>query len=168
MKYENNEYRSRFARALKAAQNLVTLASYRLEDDPVLLPRALREGLNVSDESLTLIPSGGTYPYRLAEAVRETRTAVLIIEPGKTIEGAPTIYFTLVRCARGEVHWHRTLRLWVGPEHDLFLVPAPVVSEPGGLSFMMYRRVRPAETPWVDDRDRDLGLRQGDALLMAP
>jgi hypothetical protein len=101
MKYENNEYRSRHSQALKAAQNLVTLASYQVVDEWALPPPALREGLNVPAECLILLPSGGDYPYRLVKAVRETRMNVLIVEPGKTIEGAPTIYFTLLRCAGG-------------------------------------------------------------------
>ena len=168
MKYENNEYRLRYARALKAARNFVTLASYRVVDEWLLLPPALREGLNVPAEGLMLLPSGGEYPYRLIQAVRETRINLLIVEPGKTIEGAPTIYFTLLRCEKGELHRHPMLRLWTGPEQNLFLIPAPGLSEPEDACFQIWRGVRPSDQPWANQAARDLGLHQGDAVLLAP
>src|SRR5690606_16975472 len=65
------------------------------------------------------------YPYDLTEAVRETRTTVLVIEPGSTTDGRPTFYFTVIICRGGKVEKHPAMRLWVSLERQCYLVPDP-------------------------------------------
>ncbi len=144
MKYENDENQARYACALKAAQNLASLACYGLVDEPAIMPPALRGGLNVPSEYLVILPSGGGSPSLLEEAVRETRSNVLILEPGETRAGTPTICCTLLRCAGGKIHWHRALRLWVGFDRRVYLVPAPDGddSDDPGSCFVIAKGVR--------------------------
>ncbi len=168
MKYENDEYRSRYACALKAAQNLASLACYGLVDEPAIMPPALKEALNVPSEYLALLPTGGDYPSLLEEAVRETRSNVLILEPGTTMQGAATICCTLLRCAGGKIHWHRALRLWVGFDRHVYLAPAPDGDDPDGPCFVIAKGVRSVDTPWTNEIERDFGLSHADALLLAP
>lgn len=168
MKYKNDEYRARERGALKAAQNLAGYTCYRTFGEPAITPPQLRDALQVPQENLFLLPSGGDYPYGLEKAVQETRSALLIVEPGSAMDGSPTFYFTLLRCADGQVRWHRALRLWLRPEGELFLVPDP--EDPGaeGDVFKFDRGIRLAETPWADDFDRDYGLRHASEMLLAP
>jgi hypothetical protein len=78
MNYPTPDYRSRYARALKAATNLASAAMYRTDRTPAFMPRQLRESMNVPDENLCLLPLAGSYPYGLDRAVHETRTTVLV------------------------------------------------------------------------------------------
>ncbi len=172
MKYENEEYGARYAHALKAAQNLASLAFYGLVDEPAIMPPALSEALNVPSEYLVLLPTGGDYPFRLEQAVRETRSDVLVVEPDETMQGTPTIYFTLFRCAGGKIHCHRALRLWVGFDRRVYLVPAPGGDDLGGDDpgpcFVIAKGVRLVDAPWTNEVERGLGLNHADALLQAP
>ncbi len=168
MKYKNDDYRARYAHALKAAQNLASLACYGLVDEPAIMPPALREGLNVPAEYLVILPSGGGYPSLLEEAVRETRSNVLILEPGTTMNDASTICCTLLRCAGGKTHWHRMLRLWLGFDRRVYLVPTPDGDDPEGACFVIAKGVRSVDAPWSNEVERDFGLNHADALLLAP
>ncbi len=167
MKYPTPEFRARYARALKAATNLAAAAMYRTDKVSAFMPRPLRESINVPDENLCLLPSADGYPYHLGEAVRETRTTVLVIEPGSTTAGKPTFYFTAVICRAGKVEWHPAKRLWASIERKLFLVPDPDGEKPKSECFALERGVREAPLPWSNEAERDLGLMHGDALLLA-
>jgi hypothetical protein len=167
MKYPNESYRARYRQAQNAAQNLAELACYEQVSEPVLFPPALRDGLTDPACKLTLLPSAGDLPRALRAAVAETRTDLLIILPGKTTNRLPTFYFTLLRCARGEVHLHEPLRLWAGIERQLYLLPDPHGDDPQGQCFVLAKGVRLAERPWTNELERDRGLTHGDALLLA-
>jgi len=168
MKYPTEEYRGRYARALKAATNLATAAMYSTEQAPAFLHPQLREGVNVPAENLCFLPSGGGYPYDLSKAVRETRTTVVVVEPGSTMAGKPTFYFTLILSRGGKFEWHPAKQLWVSRDRKLFLVPDPDGDDPKGECFAVDRGVRTAATPWPNEVERDFGLMHGDALLLTP
>lgn len=168
MKYKNDEHRARERGALKAAQNLARHTCYRTFGDPAITPPQLQDALQVPQENLFLLPSGGDYPYGLEKAVLETRCKLLIIEPGSTMEGLPTFYFTLLRCVEGQVRWHRALRLWLRPEGELFLVSDPDDPEADGAVFKFDQGIRPAETPWLDLFGREYGLHHANKMLLAP
>ena len=168
MKYPNEEYRARVGGALKAAQNLSMRACYRTFAEPAITPPELREALNVPAENLFLLPWSGAHPHRIEGAVRELRCSLLIIEPGSTMAGSPTFYFTLLRCAGGQVRWHRALRLWTDLDGDLFLVPDPDDPEAEPDCFELKCGVRAHEKPWSGKDDLAFGLRQADAILLAP
>jgi len=165
MKYENDEYRASLERAQKAALTFAQLASYEHVKDPTLLPPALREGLNVPSCKLTILPSAGEIPRGVTAAVAECRTDLLIVRTGKTMDGSPTVYFTLLRCAGRTVHLHGPLRLWASTEHGLCLVPDPFGGDPEGQCFALERGLQPTECPWLTPLEQGLGLSHGDGLL---
>ena len=168
MKYKNEEYRAREGGALKAAQNLAASACYRTFAEPAITPPELRDGLNVPAENLFLLPSGGAHPHWIERAVREIRCTLLIIEPGSTMDGSPTFYFTLLRCVGGQVRWHRALRLWMNWDGKLYLVPDHEDPEAESVFFELEGGIRPAARPWEAEPVRDFGLRHADAMLLAP
>jgi len=167
VKYENDEYRAYLARAQRAALSLLALACYEHVDESALLPPALRDGLNVPSRRLTILPSAGEIPNGVTAAVAETRTDLLIVRTGKTMEGSATCYFTLLRCAGGTVHLHGPLRLWAGIERQLYLVPDPCGDDPQGQCFALEKGVHPAELPWATPIEQGFGLAHGDVLLLA-
>jgi hypothetical protein len=114
----------------------------------------LREGLTDPACKLTLLPSAGDLPHGLKAAVAETRTDLLIILPGKTTDGLPTFYFTLLRCAGGEVHMHKPLRLWAGIERQLYLLW--IVDDTSGQQWLSF--VDPKGIKLVDLSDPKLQL----------
>ena len=167
MNYKNAEYRAYLARAQRAALKLAKLACYEHVEDLALLPPALRDGLNVPSRKLTILPSAGDIPHGVTAAVAETRTDLLIVRTGKTMDGSPTVYFTLLRCAGGTVHLHGPLRLWASIERQLYLVPDPCGDDPQGQCFALERGVHPTERPWSIPIEQGFGLAHGDVLLLA-
>lgn len=168
MKYKDEEYRRRETSAQKAAVKLLGLIQWRIHGEPALLPPALRLGLNAPDAGLVIMATGGVFPDEIEAAVRETRATVLVIEPGSTNEGAPTYYFTLVRCVAGEVCWTRALRLWLDLEGKPYLVPDLHGPDPDGMCFALEALgVAMVPPPWFDLTDRSFGVRSGDTVLLA-
>ncbi len=167
MKYKNAEYRASLARAQRAALKLARLACYEHVDDPALLPPPLREGLNIPTRKLVLLPSAGDIPHGVTAAVAETRTDLLIVRAGTTMDGSATFYFTLLRCAGGTVFLHGPLRLWASRERELYLAPDPYGDDPQGQCFTLVLGMQPAERPWTTPLEQGFGLGHGDALLLA-
>jgi len=166
MKNENDKSRARYARAYKAVQTLCSMLCYRTEQAAAFMPRPLQEGVNFPAENLCLLPTADGYTYDLTDAVRETRTAVLVVEPGSTTDGRPTFYFTLILCRNGEVEQHSAMRLWVSIDKKFYLVPDPDGGDPDGECFALDRGVRTAAAPWPTTVDRIFGLAHADALLL--
>ena len=166
MKYENDEYRASLAPAQKVALKLAQLASYEHVEEPALLPPALRDGLHVPSRRLTILPSAGEIPRGVTAAVAESRTDLLIVRTGKTMDGSPTVYFKLLHCAGGTVHLHGPLRLWAGIERQLYLVPDPCGDDPQGQCFALAKGVHPAGRPWSIPLEQGFGLVHGDVLLL--
>ncbi len=168
MKYPTEESRARYARAYKAGHILGSMLCYRTEEAQAYMPPALQEGVNFPAENLCLVPTADGYPYDLTEAVRETRTTVLVIEPGSTTDGRPTFYFTVIICRAGKVEKHPAMRLWVNLERLCYLVPDPDGGDAHGECFVLNRGVRGAAAPWANEAERNFGLLHADAILLAP
>lgn len=168
MKYPTEESRARYARARKACQNLSSVLCYRIDEAQAYMPRPLQEGVNFPAENLCLVPTADGYPYDLTEAVRETLTTVLVIEPGSTTGGRSTFYFTVIICRGGKVEKHPAMRLWVSLERQCYLVPDPDGGNADGECFVLNRGVRATASPWPTEIEREFGLLHADALLLAP
>jgi len=168
MKYENEEYRARYGSALLAAQNLTTLLCVELKDEPALLPPALRTGLNAPSGNLVLVPQAILMNDRqFMDAVRETRSTVLIIEPGETMTGAATYYMTLLLCREGEVLAVPTLRLWVDLKKQAYLIPDLHGANPEGECFALDANgVREVPPPFGHEVEREFGIAHADAILL--
>lgn len=169
MKYKDNVYRAREAHARACAFTLAAHVRWAFASRPELMPPALRDYLCELSAQLILIPWAGGRMGGIEAAVRETRCAAMILEPGATSTGLATIYFTVVRCAGGKVHWHPALRLWANAEGDLFLAPDPDGDDPDGSCFAVRRRgIEPAKTPWSDPVEHGFGFGKADTLMLAP
>jgi len=168
MKYENEEYRARYGSALLAAQNLATLLCVEVKDEPALLPPALRNGLNAPSGNLVLVPQASLMNDRqFMDAVRETRSTVLIIEPGKTMSGSATYYMTLLLCRWGKVLTYRALQLWVDLKKNAYLIPDAHGEDPDGECFALDAKgVRSVPPPFGHKVEREFGLAHADAILL--
>lgn len=169
MKYPSEEYRARDARAKKAVRNLLTHCNWRVLDGQALLPRVLREGVNVGGADLVLIASGGDHPYGLQEALREVPLDVLIIEPAIRLANKPTFAATLLRRRRGQVRTTPCLSFWFDAQYACFLLPDPQGEEPAGACYALNDNgLREVQTPCRSEKDREFGLVQADAVLLKP
>jgi hypothetical protein len=168
MKYPNEEYRARYGSALHAAQNLATLLCLELKAEPALLPPVLRTGLNAPAGNLILVPYASLeHRPQFINAVRETRSTVLIIEPGQTMSGSVTYYITLLLCRRGEVLTYPALQLWVDLEKNAYLIPDAYGEDPEGECFALHARgVDLVPPPFAHQVDRSMGLGHANALLL--
>jgi len=168
MKYENEEYRARYGSALLAAQNLATLLCVEIKDEPALLPPALRAGLNAPAGNLVLVPQASLMNDRqFIDAVRETRSTVLVIEPGETMSGSATYYMTLLLCRRGEVLTYPALQLWVDLKKNAYMIPNLHGDDPDGECFALDAKgVRPVPPPFGHKVEREFGLAHADAILL--
>lgn len=89
--------------------------------------------------------------------------------PGSTSTGSATYYFTLVRCVSGEVRWTRGLRLWVDLDRKPHLVPDERSENSDSACFVLNARGDAiVALPWRDAADREFGLGQAEAILLAP
>lgn len=168
MKYKDQDYLPRQAHARACAAKLARHVGWTLEPNDGLLPPPLCRHGYEPQAHLVLIPCADGPPYRLQYAVSQVRCTALMVEPGSTNAGLPTFYFTLFRCAGGEVHIHRALRLWKGEDGSLFLLPDPDDLDAADRFFTICRRgIAPADAPWRDSAERRTGLERADAL-MAP
>ena len=169
MKYPNEEYRAREARAKKAVRNLLTHCNLRVLDGQAFLPPIFREGVNVRGADLVLIASGGDRPYGLQEALREVPLDVLIIEPASTMANKPTFAATLLRRRRGHIQIMPCLSFWLDAQNACFLLPDPHGEDPAGACYALGENgLREVQMPCRSEKDRELGLLQADAVLLKP
>lgn len=169
MKYKNQKYQAREAHARDCAMKLADLAGWVFALRPELLPIALRDHFYEPSAQLVLIPSAGGNLPGLETGVRETRCTALIVQPGATSMGLATVYFTIVRCGDGRVHWHPALRLWAGVNDDLFLAPDRDCRGLVENCFSVTRRgIQPATTPWTCAVEEGFGFGNADTLMLTP
>ena len=168
MRYENDEYRARYGSALLAAQNLAKLLCVELKDEPALLPPPLRTGQNVPSGSLVLVPYASLMnDQRFMDAVRETRSTVLIIESGESMSGSATYYMTLLLCREGEVLTFPKLRLWIDLRKNAYLIPDGHGEDPEGKCFALDAKgVRQVSPPFGHEVEREFGIAHADAILL--
>jgi hypothetical protein len=166
MKYKNIIHRAREAHARDCAIRMAAHVGWVFESRPELLPPAVRDFFCEPSAELILIPWGGGCLAGIETAVRETRCAALLLEPGATNAGLSTIYFTVVRCAGGKLLRHSALRLWANAEDTLFLVPDPDGDDLDACWFRVSERgIDPSEAPWTGPFDYGFG--HADALVHA-
>jgi hypothetical protein len=169
MKYPNEEYRAREARAKKAVGHLLTQCNWRVLDPLPFLPPVFREAINVRGADLVLIASGGDHPFGLHEAMREVPLDVLIIEPAKTMENQPTFAATLLRRRKGRIRTTPGLHFWFDALGACFLLPDPHGDDPAGPCYALGENgLREVETPWRNEIVRGLGFVHADAVLLKP
>ena len=167
MIYTKPSNRANENHAVSGALALAKLAGWRFVGRPELLPRPFANALYDPEAGLVLLAwAEGEAFGAVADALREIRGSAVMAMPGRTTRGEATLYVSLARCARGKVHWHHGLRLWVNARDEAWLVPDPDGDEPGGACFRLARApLRPAARPWLDLEEHDFGLNNADIQL---
>lgn len=111
MKYKTANYRARETHARTWAQTLAQRAGWTFTSRHELLPPVLCQGFYNPDAHLVVMGSAGDLPWGLKAGVAEARCTTLVVEPVFATAGFINCYFTLLRCAGGNVHWHGGLKL---------------------------------------------------------
>ena len=164
MIYTTRATRAIHRHAVSGALALAMLGGWRFVSRPELLPRLFAEAYYEPEAELVLLAWAAGDAFGLvADALREIRGSAVMVMPGRTITREATLYVSIARCARGELHWHHGLRLWVNPRGDAWLVPDPDGDEPDGACFRLVRApLRPAVPPWMGRDERDFGFGNAD------
>lgn len=167
MIYTTPASRANHSHALSAALALAKLAGWRFVSRPELLPRPFADALYDPEADMVLLAwAEGEAFGAVADALRDIRCSAVMAMPGRTTRGDATLYVSLARCARGEVHWHHGLRLWVNARDVPWLVPDPDGDEPDGACFRLERApLRPAAPPWMEVDEKDFGFGNADIQL---
>lgn len=127
MVYVNEEDRQRISDGEEAVRALAKMAGWTTQPCDGLLPQIL-SGYRYSERAGLILGhwrreiSFG----KLLEAVRQTRTDILILEPGRDTSRRKTYYLSLILARAGEVRIQRGLRLWSAD----FDSPLWVVADP--------------------------------------
>src|SRR5690606_31325196 len=128
----------------------------------------LRTGLNAPSGNLVLVPQASLMNDRqFMDAVRETRSTVLVIQAGRTMSGSATYYMTLLICRKGKVLTYPALQLWVDIEKNAYLIPDPNGEDPDGECFAIDAKgVRSVSPPFAHRVDREFGIAHANAILL--
>ena len=112
MIYTTGANRTNHRHAMTGALAIARLAAWRFVDRPELLPTSFAEALYDPEADLVLLASAeGDAFGTVADALRDMRGAAVIVMPGQTTSRKTTLYVSIARCVRGEVHWHHGLKL---------------------------------------------------------
>ena len=75
--------------------------------------------------------------------------------------------FTLLFAENGGAERFAEMRAWVDQDRRLYLIPDEDADEAGETSFKFDRGLRKVDQPWADEADRQRGLAEAMALLLA-
>ena len=167
MIYATRANRANHSHALSGALGLAKLAGWRFVVRLELLLLPFGDALYDPEADLVVLAwAEGEAFGPVADALRDLRVSAVMVMPGRTTRGEATLYVSLARCARGTVHWHHGLRLWVNAQDDAWLVPDPDGDEPDAACFRLARApLRPTTPPWVDLHEQDFGFGNADLQL---
>ncbi|PWG03503.1 hypothetical protein [Sphingosinicella humi] len=169
MKYKDAERLARMERSRRAAFALADLAGWDIDLASDIFFAGLGELIYAPqpDTVIVLGPADGRRD-KCASYIQQTRSSVLFIEPGKSQLGNSTIYMSLARSAKGQVHWHDELRLWsLGKDDELWLLPDPEGSCADGATFLLGQGPlrQTSDRPWKDQQEHGFGFGCADTLL---
>ena len=171
MVHVNDEDRQRASAGEEAARVLARMAGWTTEACGAVLPPVL--GVYRYSEPAGIIISHWRRDIsfgKLLDAVRQTRTDILMLEPGYTNSSRKTYYLSLILARGGEVRIHRGLRLWSADfDSQLWLIADPKDRDldpcffsiaPGGVK-------HEAGAPFGDSVSAEAGLRIADLRWLA-
>ena len=170
MIFGNSEDQQRTLLATEGARALAKMAGWTLEPCAALVSPLSALGYSGRAEIILGYWHRQLSYRRIIAAVRETRTNMLMIEPGHGIGRSKRFYLTLILCRGEQVIIHKGLRLWSEDfDSPLWLVPDPhdLDAYPG--SFSLHPDGIRAETvlPYVSSAAAETGIRVADLRWMA-
>ncbi len=152
--------------ALLMCQNLAELTAYELAGDQVLIPDSVGSPSDIS-QSLILMPGVRLASAEMARGIAMLGTNALGVRCLNYADGECIGDFTVVFAENGGAERFAAMRAWVDRDRRLYLIPDEDVDEQEGTSFKFDRGLRKVEQPWTDEADRQRGLAEAMARLLA-
>ena len=152
--------------ALLICQNLAELTAYELAGDQVLIPDSVGSPPDVS-QSLILMPGVRLASTEMARGIATLGMSALGVRCLRYPDGECIGDFTVVFAENGGAERFAAMRAWVDQGRRLYLIPDEDADEASETSFKFDRGLRKVEQPWVDEADRQRGLAEAMALLLA-
>ena len=152
--------------ALLMCQNLAELTAYELAGDQVLISDATGSSPDIS-QSLILMPGVRLASAEMTRGVAMLGTSALGVRCLHYPDGERIGDFTVLFAENGGAERFAAMRAWVDQDRRLYLVPGEDAAEAGKTSFKFDRGLRKVDQPWADDADRQRGLAEAMALLLA-
>jgi hypothetical protein len=167
MIYTTGANRTHHTHALSSALAIAKLAGWQFTERPERFAQQLADTLYDPVADLVLVPwAEGTAFGTVAQVIGEIRSSAVMVMPGRTTKGEVTFYVSIARCARGQIHWHHGLRVWIGERDDAWLVPDPDGDDLEGACFPLTRApLRPAGRPWSHPQMHRFGFSNADMQL---
>ena len=152
--------------ALLMCQNLAERTAYELAGDQVLLPDSVGSPSDTS-QSLILMPGVRLASTEMARGIAMLGTSALGVRCLHYPDGECIADFTVLFAENGGAERFAAMRAWVDRDRRLYLIPDEDVEEAGETSFKFHCGLRKVEQPWADEADRQRGLAEAMALLLA-
>ncbi len=152
--------------ALLMCQNLAELTAYEVAGDQVLVPDSVGSSSDIS-QSLILMPGVRLASTEMARGIAMLGTSALGVRclcyPGGERIGD----FTVLFAENSGAERFAAMRAWVDDDCRLYLIPDKEAAEAVETSFKFDRGLRKVDQPWADEADRQRGLVEAMALLLA-
>ena len=152
--------------ALLMCQNLAELTAYELAGDQVLIPDGVGSPSDIS-QSLILMPGVRLASTEMARAIAMLGTSALGVRCLHYSDGERVGDFTVLFAENRGAERFAAMRAWVDDDCRLYLIPNEDAEEAGETSFKFDRGLRKVVQPWADEADRQRGLAEAMALLLA-
>ena len=152
--------------ALLMCQNLAELTAYEVAGDQILIPDAVGSPSD-APQSLILMPGVRLASTEMARGVAMLGTSALGVRCLHYPDGERIGDFTVLFAENGGAGRFATMRAWVDQDRGLYLIPDENAAEEGETFFKFNRGLRKVDQPWADEADRQRGLAEAMALLLA-
>ncbi len=152
--------------ALLMCQNLAELTAYELAGDQILIPDSVGSSSDIS-QSLVLMPGVRLASTEMARGIAMLGTSALGVRCLHYTDGECIGDFTVLFAENGGAERFAAMRAWVDQDRRLYLIPDEDAAEAGEVYFKFDRGLRKVEQPWADEADRQRGVAEAMALLLA-
>ena len=152
--------------ALLMCQNLAELTAYELAGDHVLVPESVGSSSDIS-QSLILMPGVRLASTEMAKGIAMLGTSALGVRCLHYPDGECIGEFTVVFAENGGAERFEAMRAWVDEDRGLYLIPDEDAANAGDTAFKFDRGLRKVDHPWAGEADRQRGLAEAMALLLA-
>ena len=152
--------------ALLMCQNLAELTAYEVAGDQVLIPDTVGSPSDIS-QSLVLMPGVRLASTEMARGIAMLGTSALGVRCLDYPDGKRIGDFTVLHAVSGGAERFAKMRAWVDRDRSLYLIPDEDAAEARETSFKFDRGLRKVDQPWAEEVDRQRGLAEAMALLLA-
>ncbi|SFP16244.1 hypothetical protein [Qipengyuania nanhaisediminis] len=152
--------------ALLICQNLAELTAYEVAGDQVLIPDSVGSPSEIS-RSLILMPGVRLASTEMARGIATLGTSALGVRCLRYPDSERIGDFSVLFAENGGAERFAAMRAWVDQDHGLYLIPGEDAADSREASLKFDRGLRKVDQPWADEADRQRGLAEAMALLLA-